>query len=221
MSQRTCAATPCVEPVGPHGARGWCLLHYGRWRKYGDPRAGVPNQRHYAETLCELADCEKPRYGTSRMCVTHHMRRWRYGDPLADKQKRRGVCKIEGCGAPHSSLGWCKKHYTRWERHGDPLAVYPKARYPDRRYRSVRRRGHPLARRDGSVALHRFVLYEAIGPGAHPCHWCGTLVEWEQPYPQSVAALVVDHLDWNRANNQLTNLVPSCSRCNTTRQHVA
>jgi len=44
------------------------------------------------------------------------------------------------------------------------------------------------------VRLHRAELYDAIGPGMHPCHHCGDLVEWG-------ITLEVDHLDHNRQNN--------------------
>lgn len=37
---------------------------------------------------------------------------------MADKS----VCKIEGCGKPVRTRGWCGAHYWRWHRHGDPLA---------------------------------------------------------------------------------------------------
>jgi hypothetical protein len=221
MAERTCTLPNCDTTIGRHGARGMCPLHYFRWWRNGDPQPELPAQRASVATVCEVADCGKDRYSNSRMCVTHHMRRWRYGDPLVDKQHRKGACKIDGCGKPHSSLGWCTQHYTRWVRHGDPLVTHPNARYSDRRYRRIKRPSHPLACRDGTVALHRFVLYEAIGPGAHPCQWCSMLVAWEKSYPQDPDALVVDHLDWNRANNALTNLVPSCSPCNTGRQGCA
>ena len=28
-------------------------------------------------------------------------------------------CKIDGCGRPHRSRGWCNTHYMRWYMHGD------------------------------------------------------------------------------------------------------
>lgn len=31
------------------------------------------------------------------------------------------ICKIEGCGKPVRTRGWCGAHYWRWHRHGDPL----------------------------------------------------------------------------------------------------
>lgn len=70
--------------------------------------------------------------------------------------------------------------------------------------------GHPLADRVGRVAEHRRVLYDAIGPGPHPCHWgCGKVLGWG-----GVSGLNADHLDGDRLNNALDNLVPSCGPCN-------
>lgn len=38
---------------------------------------------------------------------------------------------------------------------------------------------HPLVTNDrGQITEHRVVLYDAIGPGPHPCHWCGKLLDW-------------------------------------------
>lgn len=31
------------------------------------------------------------------------------------------TCKVDGCGAPARSRGWCDPHYKRWWRYGDPL----------------------------------------------------------------------------------------------------
>ena len=75
---------------------------------------------------------------------------------------------------------------------------------------------HPLARR-GKVAEHRKVLYDAIGPGPHPCYWrhlsgCGNdSLTWDD----GTHGINVDHLDEVRLNNDLDNLVVSCRSCNT------
>jgi hypothetical protein len=73
---------------------------------------------------------------------------------------------------------------------------------------------HPTATGNGAAYLHRKVLYDAIGPGEHPCNWCGTIVEW---FAQGERKLVVDHLDNDKLNNERSNLVASCHRCNATR----
>lgn len=67
---------------------------------------------------------------------------------------------------------------------------------------------HPLAAKTGDVLEHRYVLYEKIGPGRHPCHWaCGRILEWN-------VDLHVDHLDDDKLNNDPENIVPSCISCN-------
>lgn len=82
-------------------------------------------------------------------------------------------------------------------------------------YRSATYSGHPLARGVRQIAyVHRVVLYDAIGPGIHPCHWCGREVDWNG---QRIRRLVVDHVDGDTWNNTRENLVPSCYPCNTGR----
>ncbi|QAY13973.1 HNH endonuclease [Mycobacterium phage Colt] len=75
---------------------------------------------------------------------------------------------------------------------------------------------HPLRKIDAHVgrrvAEHRIVLYDKIGPGTHPCHWCGKPVTWGE-------GLQTDHVDWDRLNNTPDNLVPSCRPCNFNRHN--
>ena len=81
---------------------------------------------------------------------------------------------------------------------------------------------HPLSRR-GSVLEHRKVLYDAIGPGPHECHWnslsgCGkTQLVWSMV--DRVNGLHVDHLNNIQDDNRPENLVPSCLGCNWNRQN--
>lgn len=85
------------------------------------------------------------------------------------------------------------------------------------RYRNRYAAGHPLETpgSKGQVGVHRIVLFEAIGPGVHTCHWCGDEVAWHpQPGEQ---LLVPDHLDNDGLNNERANLVPSCRACNQRR----
>lgn len=76
---------------------------------------------------------------------------------------------------------------------------------------------HPLRtnNKTGHVQAHRVALFDAIGPGEHPCHWCNRPLQWMKGrHPD---AICVDHLDSNRRNNDPTNLVPSCNQCNRVR----
>jgi hypothetical protein len=87
-------------------------------------------------------------------------------------------------------------------------------------YKTISVKGdHPL-RAPGCnyVYEHRVVLWEKIGPGTHPCHHCGIHVTWLPGEGARSGALVVDHLDHDRRNNDPSNLVPSCNPCNQGRQ---
>jgi hypothetical protein len=50
-------------------------------------------------------------------------------------------------------------------------------------------------------------LWAIVGPGPHPCRWCGAPVDWAEvaPLPPDVAALVVGQLG--------VGLVPACGSC--------
>jgi hypothetical protein len=68
------------------------------------------------------------------------------------------------------------------------------------------------------VPKHRVVLYQKIGGGKHSCYHCGKTVTWNAHHSTDPdIALVADHLDSDKLNNDPDNLVPSCNYCNATR----
>lgn len=85
-----------------------------------------------------------------------------------------------------------------------------------RRYRY--RPDHPLARfvPSGHIPAARIVLYDKIGEGPHPCHWCNRLVFWRAG-PGGGDTLVADHVNSNYQEDSPDNLVPACQRCNGAR----
>jgi hypothetical protein len=82
------------------------------------------------------------------------------------------------------------------------------------RYRMVYAPGHPLAPRSPYVPEHRLLMWNQLGPGSHPCHYCGRSLAWRPGEGVGGDALVIDHLDRDPSNNKLGNLVASCTSCN-------
>lgn len=83
-------------------------------------------------------------------------------------------------------------------------------KYVDRYEESYVHKSHPLGGKSGMAFTHRLILWEAIGPGTHPCHWCRQPVTW-------MVDLHVDHLNGNKLDNDRVNLVPTCRPCNMLR----
>ena len=50
VSKNVCSVDGCARPLD---ARGWCRMHWKRWRKHGDPRSGQP-QRIVGDDLARL-----------------------------------------------------------------------------------------------------------------------------------------------------------------------
>jgi hypothetical protein len=76
MTESVCSVTGCGKPAR---ARGFCMMHYNRWLRHGNP--GEPETRNiFRSGPCLIDGCDKKRValGWCRM----HYRRWlRYGDP--------------------------------------------------------------------------------------------------------------------------------------------
>lgn len=208
MVERICTTDGCTKKVL---GRGMCSAHYNRWR------------RAHFDRLCTGPDCTEA--GVTRgLCSKHYQRFQTHGDTDEHPRRRAPVCSVDGCERPgNSGRGLCSMHRRRYKRNGT-TETRPVGEAPPLRVGSYSRvfvgRDHPLAHSRGTVWKHRLALYEATGPGYHPCHWCGAAVCWESRWPKGSDGLCVDHLDNNRSNNDPANLVPSCGRCNVSRQPV-
>lgn len=118
------------------------------------------------------------------------------------------------CGEPFTVDGTARERERQYcgqacARHGNwkerPTAPYRNTLLPE---------GHPLTAGKGRmVSVHKLVLWNKIGPGEHPCHYCSTPVSWDAPR-YSPERLETEHLDRDRFNNEPENLVPCCHRCN-------
>lgn len=132
--------------------------------------------------------------------------------------KAKPLCIIEGCGNCRAyRSGLCNTHYYKLRRSGNLDYRKTVSRsLASTGYILLRRTDHPLSSSNGMLFEHRKVLFDSIGYGPHKCFWCGRQVNWTKGRATK-GSLVPDHLDGDKANNSLSNLVPSCSPCNFVR----
>ena len=176
---------------------------------------------------CSVDGCERSAK-TRGWCPTHYTRWLKYGDVNVVRPRGKPAtphpCTVDGCSERPIARGLCSMHYQRLRLYGDPGPAERKRRangtgcLQQDGYITVYDPAHPLARAStGSVLWHRRELYDRIGPGEHPCFYCGRTLRWDVTIHEGPDALTVDHLDWNRENNDPENLVPSCNACNCRR----
>lgn len=129
MNPKICSVEGCERESR---ARGWCGLHYDRWRNHGDPLvAGVDYlvkawlKRSLPRRICVVDGCEHdaPYKAEGGLCHVHYERWWRNGDLEYRRSPGRSVCRLEGCSQPVNSGGLCGIHSKRLKRHSDPLLV--------------------------------------------------------------------------------------------------
>jgi len=195
-------------------------------RKQPRPRPTRWERDDMSNRTCSIEGCNRP-FLAKNMCSMHWQRAYRTGivgnaESLVRTYNDTSKCSVDGCNLRPVGKGFCSIHWTRWKKYGDPLILKQApngiGNITTRGYVMLSLKSHPLATSHGSVFQHRVILYNEIGPGTHPCHWCGISISWDKTWPIDKDALVVDHLDGNRTNNVLSNLVPTCNTCNDKRK---
>lgn len=169
-----------------------------------------------SKSICKIDKCDKE-VRANGMCKSHDQKQRihrdaNYQPPWANAPE---ICIAEGCDrkATRKTQKMCEKHYYRVRRNGTVKLkdIQARERYEHTHgYWLVLDKEHPLADKSGYVYEHRKVLY-ATNPEMK-CFHCGIDETWHTCH--------IDHLDDNKKNNIIDNLVISCPQCNVQRgQH--
>jgi hypothetical protein len=130
---------------------------------------------------------------------------------IKQRKSKYGICKVEGCSKPaERANGLCEPCFYRIRRKGTTAYYKAKDGYIHSLGYVVLKENHPLKGSNGYVYEHRKVMYDAVGPGEHNCHWCGALLKWDD--------IIIDHLNGDKGDNRLDNLRISCYPCKAERR---
>lgn len=164
MAERTCSVQDCGRACL---ARGWCGMHYQRWKIHGSPD-GRPIK------FCDVNGCDEVVL-RRQWCMKHYARWRKHGDPTVTKKEfipPGAVCSVEGCNKPVRCKSLCGLHYGRYKKHGDPTVTFKRhdgaGTITVGGYRSMHRPQHPNADSRGNIMEHRLVMSEMLGRPLFP-----------------------------------------------------
>lgn len=111
-----CVIEGCDSPVA---GRGWCRMHYMRWRRWGDPLE--PDHRSLRpRTLCAEDGCDKP-VRSGGLCSTHQARVVRKADPRVGPFERIcGWCGAEFLSRYATRATFCSRKCKEQHRNSTP-----------------------------------------------------------------------------------------------------
>lgn len=105
---KTCSIDGCEKR---QWARGWCQMHYYRWRTSGDPGEAEPRRRD-RNRPCKVKDCPNTAVTKEDLCPTHRRRKRLYGTADGSFTTHRTChCGKPAVHGPRSSE-FCQEHYV-------------------------------------------------------------------------------------------------------------
>lgn len=190
-----CVVEGCEKPG--NGGRGWCPMHYQRWRKNGDPmKVKSPQEkkvraRNIGVAKCSIEGCEDLQ--KARGWCSLHWHRWRrLGDPLGRLrgEVRDGKRICPGC------------------EHDKPLSEFPPGGKKGRCNRCIADAAAQYRRENPDVMWRQAIIYRARKLGVTRetfdrreiferdgwvCGICGEDIDAEVEYPDPRSPSI-DHI---------------------------
>lgn len=220
MSKPTCSISGCSRPAR---ARGWCQLHWARWRKSGNPGPAGPLRPF--NDCCQVDECfNAPRSSTAAWCEKHYVRARRHGDPTATLIPTFDLpiathcdrCGDEITGTPRSRR-WCSELCYGRDRRNQPTQHAPcvacggpieSSARADRVFCSAR-----CAHRSRGARLRADQLAVLTGWVCGICQWSiDPSLRWPDQYCATVDHIIPLALG---GSNDASNLQLAHARCNT------
>lgn len=190
--KRTCTIEGCNKN---HEAKGYCSMHYRRWKRYGDPL-------HLKKRKpCKVEGCVKLSRNWG-YCPTHASRYYAHGDPLKTllNTENNGKCSVKGCDGKYVGKGLCNTHYKR-ERY----KVISKTKTGRLKYqtqyekRRARKNNSPFNDFTGDDWLSCLKAFD------NSCAYCGAVGDLERDHVIPMS---------NGGSHTKSNVVPCCVTCN-------
>jgi hypothetical protein len=190
---RCCSVDGCQNLSS---TRGWCQMHYKRWRRHGSVQADEP-KRGATPHSCRVEGCAEP-VDARDLCHGHYQRVLRTGSPQAGvplgRRRQPLICEVTGCTRPTHAQGYCRTHKHRLDRHGDVFADVPVRIAAGQGWISHGYRCVPvppelrhLTNGDTGIAEHRLVM----------------AIHLDRPLRRDE---VVHHVNGDRTDNRIQNL---------------
>jgi 5-methylcytosine-specific restriction endonuclease McrA len=219
-----CAIEGCSREVGGHGGRGWCPLHYHRWRKNGSPHTATQNRFH-----CEICHSQfVPRNGRQLVCDDCRADRdkisaWRNAKTMARYDLDREAYKRKRREYPQKYADKIKKYQREWydrnrahiyayareyaQRNKEQRQAWMDANRAEVRQWVQRRRAR--LRENGVYEVTAKDLDFLLRTHNFACAYCGTsldtsTVTWDHIMPIS-----------RGGQHSVGNLAPACLSCNS------
>jgi hypothetical protein len=112
--------------------KGFCLKHYARLRRFGNPLLTKRIIQRSSIKQCVISNCGKKSIAKS-LCDKHYKMFILTGrtEKIPTTPVKGLLCSVEGCERPRQARGLCSIHYTRVLRRGDVGGALPETNKGD------------------------------------------------------------------------------------------